>query len=313
MINTALILAAGRGSRLKEVTATRSKAMAPIAGKPIIGRVIEGLQDAGITNFIVIGAPHDTELRTYCASLQNTLFLVQEKPLGSGDALKVAAGHAPDQFIVCACDSLVPSSDIKELIARHTPDSVATLSIIEVEPTTSLGARSVVAIRDDRVIDFVEKPQERERLSDLSSLPLYVLTKEIFPTLARLSPSPRGEYELPAAFKAYISEGKVVRAVRASNRFDLTDQDDLLALNERFLEQLSPERQIHPTVAMPQSTIIHSPILIEEGVTIGENTTLGPCVYIERGAYVEAGCKVSRAVVLKGARVTKDTNRCVVT
>lgn len=313
MIDTALILAAGRGSRLKEVTATRSKAMAPVAGKPIIGRVIDALKDAGITRFIVIGAPHDTELKTYCASIANALFLVQENPLGSGDALKVAAHHAPDTFIVCACDSLVPSSDIKDLIARHARDSIATLSIIEVNPEVSLGSRSVVALQDDRVVNFVEKPKDNERISNLSSLPLYVLTKDIFPALQNLAPTPRGEYELPEVFKAYIAQGKVVRAVRASNRFDLTDQRDLLALNERFLKDLFPARQIHPSVVVPATAKIHPPVLIEEGVSLGENVTVGPFVYIERDARVDAECAVSHVVVIRGAHVTKSSASTVVT
>lgn len=312
MIDTALILAAGRGSRLKEVTANRSKAMAPIAGKPIIGRVIDSLRDAGISHFIVIGAPHDTELKRFCASLANTLFLIQERPLGSGDALRSAADHAPDRFIVCACDSLIPSSDIQELVIRHTPESVATLSVIEVDPSLSLSARSVVAVHDDRVTDFIEKPKESERFSNLSSLPLYVLTRNIFPALARLGPSPRGEYELPEVFREYIQTGKVVRAVRASNRFDLTDQRDLLALNERFLKELTPDRQIHPSVMVPPSAVILAPVLIEEGVVIGANTTVGPLVFIERNAVIESERTVAHTVVLRGARVSRDERNTVV-
>jgi len=312
MIDTALILAAGRGSRLKEVTATRSKAMAPIAGKPIIGRVIDALRNAGLSRFIVIGAPHDSELRTYCSTIPETNFLVQERPLGSGDALKVAEIRAPERFVVCACDSLIPSADIKELVARHAPDSIATLSIIEVDPSLSLGARSVVAVHDDRVIDFVEKPKESERMSNLSSLPLYVLTKDIFSDLARLSPSPRGEYELPEIFREYIRTGRIVRAVRASNRFDLTDQRDLLALNERFLKELMPDRQIHPSVTIHPSAVIHAPVLIEEGVVLKANTTVGPFVYIERNAVIESGHQISHAVVLRGVTVTKDEKNSVV-
>jgi glucose-1-phosphate thymidylyltransferase len=313
MIDTALILAAGRGSRLKEVTATRSKAMAPVAGKPIIGRVIDALKEAGISRFIVIGAPHDGELRTYCASIPNALFLVQEKPLGSGDALKVAAAHTPTQFVVCACDSLIPAADIKNLIAHHADDAVATLSILEVPPEVSLGARSVVAVQDNRVVNFVEKPKESERISNLSSLPLYVLTNEIFPALSRITPSPRGEYELPEVFRAYIAQGKIVRAVRASDRFDLTDQADLLALNERFLKTLSPQIQIHQSVTIPPSTRIHPPVLIEEGVFLGEDSTIGPCVYLETNARIDTGCTISHAVVTRGARVTGNSTSKVVT
>jgi NDP-sugar pyrophosphorylase family protein len=162
------------------------------------------------------------------------------------------------------------------------------------------------------VTDFVEKPQESERLSNLSSLPLYVLTKDIFTALERLGPSPRGEYELPEVFREYIRTGKVVHAVRASNRFDLTDQSDLLALNELFLKELTPACQVHPSVTIPPSAAIYPPVLIEEGATIGENTIVGPLAYIERNAVIEPGCTVSHTVVLRGARITKDAKSTVV-
>ena len=305
MIDTAIILAAGRGSRLKEVTAHRSKALAPIAGKPIIMRVIDALTEAGVRNFIVIGAPHDTELKELCTSLQNTKFFVQETPLGSANALISAQGGVPDTFLVCACDSLIPSGDISNLIAHHTPSTDATLSIIEVAPDISLAARSVVTLKGDLVTEIIEKPSPGERISNLSSLPLYILTKGIFDEIARLKPSARGEYELPEAFRSLIDHGKIVRGVRASERYDLTDQNDLLTLNLLFLAKISPEIQISSSVKIPKSAKLIPPLLIEEGVTIGEDSTIGPLVYLERGSAVLPRVSISRSLVLRdGAAAT---------
>ena len=312
MIDTAVILAAGRGSRLKEVTAHRSKAMAPVAGNPIIMRVIDALTEAGIRHFVIVGAPHDHELQQLCSTLSNTTFITQENPLGSGDALKGAEPFVPDPFLVCACDSLISSQDITTLIAHHTPDSAATLSIIEVAPEVSLGARSVVMMEGDRVTSIIEKPRPEERLSNLSSLPLYILTKGIFEAIAGLQPSARGEYELPEAFRELVKHRKVIRGVRASTRHDLTDQQDLLTLNELFLKKLSPEVQVHPSVVLPPSVKLVAPVLIEEGVTIDENVTLGPLVYLERGASVRKGISVRRSIVLRNATVSSNCDGVVV-
>ena len=312
MIDTAVILAAGRGSRLKEVTAHRSKALAPIAGKPIILRVNDSLADAGIRSFVVVGAPHDNELKELCASLPNTKFLVQEQPLGSANALQGAERLVPTTFIVCACDSLVPSHDIGTLIAHHAPDSAATLSIIEVAPDISLGARSVVAMEGDRITNIIEKPSPEERVSNLSSLPLYVLTHEIFAEISRLTPSSRGEYELPEAFRGLLHDNKVVRGVRATERYDLTDQRDLLALNKRFLSELSPALHVSPSATLPPSVKLIPPLIIEDGVTVGDNTTLGPLVYLERGSSVRSGLVVTNSVVLRNATVTTDCHEAVV-
>jgi NDP-sugar pyrophosphorylase family protein len=311
-IDTAVILAAGRGSRLKEVTAARSKALAPIAGKPIIRWVIDSLQAAGISHFIVVGAPHDSELRELCAATPSTTWIAQSKPLGSADALKGVEALVPTRFLVCACDSIIPSQDIATLIEKHSTDSSATLSVIEVAPETPLGARSVVTMQGDLITTIIEKPAPGERLSNLSSLPLYILTHEIFQEISSLTLSTRGEYELPEAFRELLRKGRIVKGVRATERFDLTDKNDLLALNQRFLLELSPTIQAHPSVTIPLTTTLIGPVLIEEGVTIGASTTLGPFVYLERGATVSAHVRLSRTIVLRGASVSTDCDGAVV-
>jgi NDP-sugar pyrophosphorylase family protein len=312
-IDTAVILAAGRGSRLREVTAARSKALAPIAGKPIIQRVIDSLQEAGITRFIVVGAPHDTELKELCASMPFTRHATQEKPLGSANALKACEGLVPEHFLVCACDSLIPSKDVTALIQKHSAENSATLSIIEVAPEISLGARSVVTMHGDLITNIIEKPAPGERLTNLSSLPLYVLSHAVFDEIASLTLSARGEYELPEAFRELIKKGKIVKGARATERFDLTDKNDLLALNERFLSVMSPAMQVHPSVTIPPSTTLKGPVLIEEGVTIGEGAIIGPYVYLERGASVNSGVRLSRTVGLRGARLSTDSDGLVAT
>ena len=312
MIDTAVILAAGRGSRLKEVTAHRSKALAPIAGKPIIMRVIDSLTEAGIRRFLVVGSPRDEELKALCSSFPEITFLTQEHPLGSADALKGVAPFVPHTFLVCACDSLIPAHDIATLIAHHSATSVATLSIIEVAPEISLGARSVVTMNGELVTAIIEKPSPDERLSNLSSLPLYILTKNIFPEIARLTPSPRGEFELPEAFRGLLLEGGIIRGICASARYDLTDQRDLLALNELFLTKLSPSIQVADSVVVPPSSKLIAPVLIEEGASVGENTTIGPLVYLERNTCVKPGLRVTRSIVLRNATVTTDCNETII-
>ena len=311
-INTAVILAAGRGTRLKEVTATRSKALAPIAGKPIICRIIDSLQKAGITRFVVVGAPHDSELRALCIAITSTTWVTQQTPLGSADALRGVEALVPTNFLVCACDSLVPSHDIATLIEKHSAESSATLSVIEVAPETSLSARSVVTMQGDLITTIIEKPAPGERLSNLSSLPLYILTQEIFQEISSLPLSIRGEYELPDAFRALLTKGKTVKGVRAKERFDLTNKNDLLALNERFLVENSPTIQAHPSVIIPPSTTLIAPVLIEEGVTIGVGTTLGPFVYLERGASISSHIRLSRTIVLRGASASTDCDGGVI-
>jgi len=288
--------------------------MAPVAGKPMIARVMESLRVVGLTRFVIVAAPHDAELRSFFADDASVTVLTQEVPRGSGDALKVCAGHLDTDFLVCACDSLIPVESIAGMLRAHgETDASVSIGVMEVPGDLSLASRSVVRMEGDRILDLIEKPQSHERLSNITALPLYVLSPEIFPELEKLPLSPRGEYELPEAFRNLIVSGKRVTGVFISRRDDLTNSSDLLALNEQCLTSQQPPIQTHPSVQVPANVSIVAPVLIETGVVIGEGSEIGPCVYIERGAIVESGAKLSHVVVTRGARAAGLIQHAVVT
>lgn len=305
MIDTAVILAAGRGSRLKEITKNRSKGLAPIAGLPMIGRVINSLREAGISTFVVVTAPHDDEMRAYLSTIPSVSVVVQNEPRGSADALQRCSKLVPAQFLVCACDSIVLVEHIRDLVAIHHKEGASVaLSVMEVSSNESLASRSVVKLSGTSVLDIIEKPKPEERFSNITSLPLYVLSFEIFKEIEVLTRSSRGEYELPEAIRSMIRKGAKAVAARASMRHDLTNVRDLLALNCLFLDVMSPSVQVHPSVRIPESSVLTGPVLVEEGVEIGEGVSLGPFVYVEKSACILPGTSLERVVVTRGVRVS---------
>ena len=299
MIETAIILAAGRGSRLKEITAHRSKAMVPIAGVPMIGRVLELLRASGISRFVIVAARSDHELRAYVTHDPDIRVVTQETARGSGDALKVCAECVRGSFLVCACDSLIPVTSLRQIQELYeSSGATAALGVMEVETNVSLSSRSVVRMDREKVLDVIEKPREDERVSDIAGLPLYVFNDGIFAELAALPVSQRGEYELPGVFRSLLSKGHGVVGCKVSSREDLTDAGDLLALTKRYL----PDGvRVHESVHIPSSTRLIAPLLIEEGVSIGDNCILGPSVYLERGCLVLPGACIEQSVLLRGA------------
>jgi NDP-sugar pyrophosphorylase family protein len=163
-------------------------------------------------------------------------------------------------------------------------------------------------MRGDRVEKIIEKPTPEQRTTNLSSLPLYVLSKNIF-----AEPSTRGEYELPEAFQNVIAKGGVINGVTIPSRMDLTDQTDLLALNEYFLKRQSPAVLVSDSF-VPSSAVLEGPVLVESEVSLGQGVHLGPCVYIEKGASVSDGVRLERVVVLRGAKVASSASgRVIVT
>ncbi len=308
MITTAVILAAGRGSRLQAITRARSKALAPVVGMPLIARIMIELRDAGITSFHIVTAPYDAELRQYFAADPTVVTHIQEQPLGSGDALRSCEGHMSGAFLVCACDSVVESSEIRSLIeTAHDEGGAMVLGVMEVPPEVSLESRSVVVLEGKRVLDIIEKPGPNERKTNITSLPLYVLTEDIFPELQKLPCSKRGEYELPEAIRNVIGQGRMVVSSRVTARDDVTALPDLFTLNMKVLERLMPRVQIADGVLIPSTVSLVSPVRIDSGVSIGEGVILGPSVYLESGSVIEAGARLERVVVTRGSRVTRDT------
>src|SRR3954469_19781147 len=195
-----VLLAAGKGKRLQPLTLERSKAMAPVAGKPLAGRVADLLVAQEIDELIVVVGPNDNEVQPYF-TLQANLgiplrFVVQHERKGMAHALGLAAPLLLGDFILSACDNLVSVEHIRNMVTlkqQHSAPAVLSLMRIEISEASKTG---VVVWESPYVRRIVEKPQPEEAPSNISSLPLYVFGPEILDLLSQVQPSPRGEYEL---------------------------------------------------------------------------------------------------------------------
>jgi NDP-sugar pyrophosphorylase family protein len=307
MIDTAIILAAGRGTRLKEVTRDRSKAMAPVAGKPMIQRVIDQLVLAGVSRYVVVAAPGDSELRSFFSNRAEVSIVEQVAPRGSGDALRACEGRVAGSFIVSACDSVVAAGDIRQMCELHLKlCPKATVGVLHVSAETPLAARSVVTLRGNLIKRLIEKPGPEERISDSTALPLYVLNSDIFAELGTIAVSARGEYELPSLLSKWCQGGQMIGGAEVSERYDLTTIDDLLALNIRFLAEQSPSVSVDPSARVAADVQLIGPVMIGPDCSIAAGSVIGPDVYLERGVSVAAGTKLRRVVALRGVALAGD-------
>lgn len=298
----AVILAAGKGSRLNPITLNRTKAMVPILGKPIVERVMETLVQSGIGEFILVISREDGEVGRYFRE-QSTLevdiqFVVQPERLGMANALSLAAPYIHGAFVLSACDNLTPAEHVAELLATHQTGGVdATLSLMEIDP--SLAARTgVVEWREGRIWRIIEKPAPGEAISNIASLPLYVFSKKLLDYLPQIKPSPRGEFELQDAIQLLIDHDGGVTGVFTPSRLQLTNAGDLLALNRHYLTTGGDKPQLAPQ-SVGQHTHLITPLRIEEETIIGPGCVIGPRVYIERNCRIGADVLIKDAVVLR--------------
>ncbi len=285
-----VILAAGRGSRMRGLTKNRPKAMLPVAGKPIIARVVEQLQAADIARIIIVVSADDAHLRPYFAAHPpenvSLTFAVQPYAGGMAHALLQAAPHIDAPFVVTACDSLYPRTFYAELTAAHrAQSSPATLAVMALPPAVIPRASSVEIV-GDRVVRIVEKPAPEDAPSNIASLALYVFEPILLHHLRGVSVSARGEMELQDAIQMLMTAAGGVGYVQTPWRWELTTPADLLEVNLWWLNQA------------PDS------VVVDGGASLPADISLGPAVYIEAGASVGAGAVIRHSVILRDGVVS---------
>lgn len=305
----AVILAAGKGKRLHPITTNRTKAMAPIAGKPIIERVMEALVSNGIRSFIIVASPEDLEIQDYFSNLStipaDVTIIYQPKALGMGNALQVASPFIRQDFVVSACDNLVKPEEINQLLQvwnREKMDALLTTIKVGAQDVNRMG---IVELKNNRIIRIIEKPPPENAPSNVGSVPLYVFTGDILKDLSKMKLSPRGEYELQDAIQMLIERGGDVYAFPLSGRKDLTKPEDLLELNLLYLSKLH-QQGIGGENARKNSLLI-PPYYIEENVNIGSNCRIGPRVFIEHGCDIGNHVHLRDAVVLRNRSISSNT------
>jgi NDP-sugar pyrophosphorylase family protein len=303
----AVILAAGLGTRLRPVTSTRSKAMVPVLGRPLVERAILPLLENGIRDFIFVVSPDDRQIRPHFTTATdldiNAKFVIQQRRLGTAHALETAVNLIAGPVAVWACDSLVDRDHVESLlVAKEGADAV--LSLLDVAP--ELVSRSAaVELEGDRVRRIVEKPFFEEASSNTVSLPHYVFSRAALDLLPQVEESSRGEFELPEAIQKMIDDGDLVIGVRAAGRIQVSSPQDLLTLNLRLLrDRDEPSRVAAGDVGRHVELI--EPLRIDEDVVIPDGCEIGPEVYLESGCRIGRGAVVRRSIVLRGGEVAAD-------
>ena len=301
-----VLLAAGKGTRLQPLTLVRSKAMAPVAGRPLAGRVADLLVAQGVEELIVVVGPDDEEVQPFFARRASlgipVRFVVQGERKGMAHALGLAAALLHGDFIMSACDNLVPPAHLSEMVAAHRQHkAAATLSLMPIDISQS-SKTGIVAWDAPFVRRIVEKPKPEDAPSNISSLPLYLFSPEVLEMLPLVQPSPRGEYEVQDAIQLLIERTGRVTGVLTETRQQVTNAADLLSLNLHYLDE-SPGA-IRCESPLPEDVKLIAPVIIEAGAAIGSGCVLGPRVYVEAGATIGAGAVVADTLVLRGAEVS---------
>jgi len=260
----AVILAAGRGTRMQRASAGARldpeqaamadrglKALIPFRGAPFIAYVATALADAGIGEICLVVRPWPDPIRAWAESVETRRVrltcAVQEEPLGSAHALLAAEEFAAGEpILVINGDNYYPPSVLRALAALEgsgligfRPEGLVARGNI---PPDRIAAYALITVdAAGWLTGIVEKPDPETRRSlegrALVSMTCWRFTPVIFDACRAISPSVRGEYELPEAVRYAVEELGEPFAVLPTDEgvLDLSVREDVEAVG-RWLE-----------------------------------------------------------------------------
>ncbi len=208
----AVILAAGRGTRLREVTRELPKPLLPLHGKPLVEHVLDSLRPAGFGRFLlVVGYRHELFYARF-ASDRSIHFVLQDPVDGTGSAARLAApftGQSP--FLLIFGDILASPQDIRAVWQRLLGDEQAA-AVIAVKEVDDPWQGAAVYETDGVVSEIIEKPPMGTSGTRWNSAGIFAFRPAVFEALGRIGKSPRGEYELTDGLRQLLQDGRRVLA-----------------------------------------------------------------------------------------------------
>jgi UTP--glucose-1-phosphate uridylyltransferase len=222
---TAVIPAAGRGTRLFPLTYSIPKEMLPLGPKPAIQLVVEELVAAGLQDFVIVIGNDKGAIVEHFAALReaeeawatlNLRYATQAEPRGLGDAVLCAAADVAGDLLVALGDAVIWGSRFGDLARRMLQvyrETGAAAVIAAQEVSLADTARYGIIKPGEagpggsvRALDLVEKPGPQAAPSRLAVCARYVLTHGVFEALSRVTPGHGGEVQLTDALRLLAQE-----------------------------------------------------------------------------------------------------------
>ena len=175
----AIILAGGLGERLRPLTNNTPKPLLLVKGKPILEHAVENFKKHGIKDIILAVGYRADKIKEYFGDGSkfgvNISYCIENEPLGTGGAIKKASENIKETFIAINGDN-VADFDWKSIIKFHKKKQARiTLALYPVEDVTKYG---IADLKEDRIVNFIEKPSVEQAPSNLNNAGGYVMEPE---------------------------------------------------------------------------------------------------------------------------------------
>ena len=317
----AVLLAAGAGTRLMPLTATRPKHLIKVAGKPILQFCLEAVKNAGIKDAIIVTHYMGEAIRCYFGDGEklglNITYVEQKEVLGTGNAAAEAEPYVDADFMLVYGDLLFGLDAVKHVLRSYESGKTpAVVGVVQVDKPESYGI--IEQSEQKKVRRIVEKPAANKARSKLANAGVYAFSRDVFDALKQTEASVRGEWELTDAVNLLAKGGKTVLAAEISKDdwFDAGRPWDLLdannwALNRMELRALGKIEQgahLVGPVYVAESARIRSGAYIEGPAFIDEECDVGPNCFIRPGTSLGKSVRVGNACEVKNSIIMDHTH-----
>ena len=299
----AVLLAAGRGNRLKPITNKIPKLMIKICGKPILEYVINDLVKCGFDEICLVIGHFGNQIKDYFkdGSKFNIRihYIVQEKLTGTANALNCAKEFVKDDpFLLYLSDTIIPkdlSYHLKKMIDDKSEINILSAKIAK----SDSGNVGNIEVNNDYVTKINEKPTKRKFELGWAGLAIFK-SDFIFKIIENLVPSSTGEYEITEAMNECLSYDKTIRNNICDGFIDAGSPNGLLEMSKFILKNSFFSSK--NSFKIENQTII-KPSYIGNNCIIGKNVTIGPFVSIGNNVKLGHNVTVAYSLILDGAEI----------
>lgn len=322
----AVILCAGKGTRLYPVTLTMPKPLVPVANKALLRYAIETLTDMGATEIGLVVDSLDSPIRERLGDGLDTVgipltYIAQHDPKGLAHAVKLSEPFVDGEPFILYLGDNIFQDRMKALYQEfERTGASAALALTEVPNPSGFG---VVELDGDKIIRLVEKPKDPP--TNLAVAGVYVFQPDIFEAIEHIKPSWRNELEITDAIQYLLDQGKtVIPYIVEGWWIDAGRPDAIMLANQLVLEQLpftptdmqdtriKGDSHVSHRVLMGENTeiidsVVRGPVTIGDNVTI-RNSYIGPYTSIGSNVVIESS-EIEHSIVMCCCTIKNITGR----
>lgn len=291
----AVIPVAGVGTRLRPHTFSQPKVLLNVAGKPILGHILDALQEQGVDKATIITGYMGDQVEEYVTHKYSQIkfdFVEQKERLGLGHAIWMGKDtFASDEPLMIILGDTIFDVDLSII----NKSELSSLGVKHVDDPRRFG---VVVLNDDlKIKKLIEKPQQP--ISNLAIVGLYYIKNPslLVSSLNELfekNIKTKGEFQLTDALQIMLEKGEEFDTFNVDGWYDCGKAETLLSTNKFLLEQKATVRKFNDSIVIP-------PSFIAPNVNISRSI-IGPYASVAEGAEVKDSI-VRNSIISFGAKV----------